>query len=74
MGEGKTSTLRDAYYSSQADAMEFVDQSESDEIITDLETVLARAREEFKIYPEEEALFSATSRLSTRCRVMREKG
>ncbi|HVB12469.1 MAG TPA: hypothetical protein VNE86_05000 [Nitrososphaerales archaeon] len=51
--EGKTSTLRDAYYSSQADAMEFVDQAESDEIITDLETVLARAREEFKIYPEE---------------------
>lgn len=51
--QGKTSTLRDAYYSSQADAMEFVDQSESDEIITDLETVLSRAREEFKIYPEE---------------------
>ncbi len=40
-------------YSSQADAMEFVDQAESDEIITDLETVLSRAREEFKIYPEE---------------------
>ena len=46
--QGKTSTLRDAYYSSQADAMEFVDQAESDEIITDLETVLSRAREEFK--------------------------
>jgi DNA topoisomerase-6 subunit A len=53
VSEGKTSTLRDAYYSSQADAMEFVDQAESDEIITDLETVLSRAREEFKIYPEE---------------------
>ena len=53
VSEGKTSTLRDAYYSSQADAMEFVDQAESDEIITDLETVLTRAREEFKIYPEE---------------------
>ncbi len=51
--QGKTSTLRDAYYSSQADAMEFVDQSESDEIITDLETVLARPREQFKVYPEE---------------------
>lgn len=51
--QGKTSTLRDAYYSSQADAMEFVDQAESDEIITDLETVLSRAREDFKIYPEE---------------------
>ena len=53
VGQGKTSTLRDVYYSSQADAMEFVDQAESDEIITDLETVLARAREEFKVYPEE---------------------
>ena len=53
VGQGKTSTLRDVYYSSQADAMEFVDQAESDEIITDLETVLTRAREEFKVYPEE---------------------
>ncbi|MHB8567000.1 MAG: DNA topoisomerase IV subunit A, partial [Nitrososphaerales archaeon] len=51
--QGKTSTLREVYYSSQADYMEFVDQSESDEIITDLEAVLTRAREEFKVYPEE---------------------
>ncbi len=53
VGQGKTSTLRDVYYSSQADAMEFNDQAESDEIITDLEVLLARAREEFKVYPEE---------------------
>jgi DNA topoisomerase-6 subunit A len=51
--EGKTSTLRDVYYSSQAYNMEFVDQAESDEIITDLEAVLSRAREQLKIYPEE---------------------
>src|SRR5579872_1601183 len=51
--QGKTSTLREVYYSSQADYMEFVDQAESDEIITDLEAVLSRAREEFKVYPEE---------------------
>jgi len=51
--QGKTSTLREVYYSSQADYMEFVDQSESDEIITDLEAVLSRAREQFKVYPEE---------------------
>lgn len=53
VNEGKTSTLRDVYYSSQAYNMEFVDQAESDEIITDLEAVLSRAREELKIYPEE---------------------
>ena len=53
VNEGKTSTLRDVYYSSQAYNMEFVDQAESDEIITDLEAVLTRAREEFKVYPEE---------------------
>ncbi len=53
VGQGKTSTLRDVYYSSQADTMEFTDQAESDEIITDLEVLLAKAREEFKVYPEE---------------------
>lgn len=53
VSQGKTSTLREVYYSSQADYMEFVDQAESDEMITDLEAVLSRAREEFKVYPEE---------------------
>jgi DNA topoisomerase-6 subunit A len=33
--------------------MEFKDQDESDQIITDLEVLLGRAREEFNIYPEE---------------------
>ncbi len=51
--EGKTSTLRDVYYSSQADNMEFVDQAESDEIITDLEALLSKAREDFMVYPED---------------------
>ncbi|MBI2126312.1 MAG: DNA topoisomerase IV subunit A [Thaumarchaeota archaeon] len=49
----KTSTLRDVFYSSQAFDIEFTDQSESDEIITDLEAVLTRPRENFNIYPEE---------------------
>jgi len=53
MQESKTSTLRDVYYSSQAFKVDFIDQNESDEIITDLEVVLSRAREDFNIYPEE---------------------
>lgn len=51
--EVKTSTLRDVFYSSQAFDIEFTDQSESDEIITDLEAVLSKPRENFNIYPEE---------------------
>jgi len=42
----KTSTLRDVYYSAQAYNMSFKDQSESDNVITDLETVIGLAREE----------------------------
>lgn len=53
VAEGKTSTLRDVFYSSQAYNVEFVDQDESDEIITDLEEVLSKAREDFSVYPEE---------------------
>lgn len=53
ISESKTSTLRDVFYSSQAFDIEFVDQSESDEIITDLEAVLSLARENFNVYPEE---------------------
>jgi len=49
----KTSTLRDVYYSSQAYEMTFTDQSESDNIITDLETITGYAREDFNIFPEE---------------------
>jgi len=51
--QGKTSTLRDVFYSTQAYDMEFVDQAESNEIITDLEVVLSKAREDFNVYPEE---------------------
>ena len=51
--EGKTSTLRDIYYSSQAFAIDFEDQPESDNIIVDLEAILTRAREDFHVFPEE---------------------
>lgn len=53
MSEGKTSTLRDVYYSAQAFNIEFADQAESDEIITDLEALLRKAREDYNVYPEE---------------------
>ncbi|MEM2971834.1 MAG: DNA topoisomerase IV subunit A [Candidatus Bathyarchaeia archaeon] len=49
----KTSTLRDVYYSAQAYEMSFTDQEESNNIITDLETVLGFSREDFNIFPEE---------------------
>ena len=51
--EKRTSTLRDVYYSAQAFSVEFMDQAESDELITDLEVLLESAREEFNVYPEE---------------------
>lgn len=49
----KTSTLRDVYYSAQAYEMSFKDQAESDNVITDLETVVRLSREDFNIFPEE---------------------
>ncbi len=49
----KTSTLRDVYYSAQAYEMSFKDQAESDNVITDLETVSNYAREDFNVFPEE---------------------
>jgi DNA topoisomerase-6 subunit A len=49
----KTSTLRDVYYSAQAYDMSFKDQSESNSIITDLETVTGFSREDFNVFPEE---------------------
>jgi DNA topoisomerase-6 subunit A len=51
--QGKTSTLRDVFYMAQAYEMDFVDQYESDNVITDLETVIRFPREDFNIYPEE---------------------
>ena len=53
LSEGKTSTLRDIYYSAQAFSMDFEDQPESDHIITDLEALISMAREDFNLYPEE---------------------
>ncbi|MCJ7770966.1 DNA topoisomerase IV subunit A, partial [Candidatus Bathyarchaeota archaeon] len=50
---GKTSTLRDVYYSAQAFDVNFTDQQESDNIITDLETVLRMAREDINNFPED---------------------
>ena len=38
-GQKKSSTLRDVYYSSQAFAVDFEDQSESDNIIVDLSLI-----------------------------------
>jgi DNA topoisomerase-6 subunit A len=49
----KTSTLRDVYYSAQAYDMSFTDQAESNNVITDLETVTNFAREDFNVFPEE---------------------
>jgi DNA topoisomerase-6 subunit A len=49
----KTSTLRDVYYSAQAYEMTFKDQQESNNIVTDLETVMGFSREDFNIFPEE---------------------
>jgi DNA topoisomerase-6 subunit A len=51
--EGKTSTLRDVFYSAQAYEMNFTDQAESDDIITDLEAVIGHSREDFNVFPEE---------------------
>ncbi|KON31510.1 DNA topoisomerase [miscellaneous Crenarchaeota group-15 archaeon DG-45] len=50
----RTSTLREVYYSARGQRdIEFKNQSESDNIITDLETALNMAREDFNIFPEE---------------------
>lgn len=51
--KGKTSTLRDVFYSAQAYDVNFKNQQESDNIITDLETALDLSREDFNIFPEE---------------------
>jgi DNA topoisomerase-6 subunit A len=50
---GRTSSLRDIYYSSEAYDVHFKNQAKSDRIITDLECLTGLAREDFGIYPEE---------------------
>ncbi|MGC8962154.1 MAG: DNA topoisomerase IV subunit A [Candidatus Bathyarchaeia archaeon] len=52
-GQGKTSTLRDVYYSAQAYEMNFKDQPESDNVLTDLEALIGHPREDFNVFPEE---------------------
>ncbi|MEM2169403.1 MAG: DNA topoisomerase IV subunit A [Candidatus Bathyarchaeia archaeon] len=51
----KTSTLRDVFYSAQAYDVPFESQDESDNIITDLESILGFAREDFNVFPEEKS-------------------
>ena len=54
VAQRKTSTLREVYYSARGQRdVEYNNQQESDNIITDLEVALNRAREEFNIFPEE---------------------
>ena len=50
---GRTSSLRDLYYSSEAFGIDFKDQAESDRIIADLECLTGMARESFGVFPEE---------------------
>ena len=52
---GRTSTLRDVYYSSQAYGIDFEEQQESDELIMDLEAYIGRPREDMNIFPAERA-------------------
>ncbi|MEM1943799.1 MAG: DNA topoisomerase IV subunit A [Candidatus Caldarchaeum sp.] len=49
----KTSTLRDAFYNALGYDVDFEDQQESDEAVTELETLVGAVREDFNIYPEE---------------------
>jgi DNA topoisomerase-6 subunit A len=51
--ERKTSTLRDAFYNALGFGVDFEDQQESDETVTELETLVGMVREDFNIYPEE---------------------
>ena len=51
--QNKTSTLRDVFYPAPAYEMDFQDQQESDNLITDLESVVRFSREDFNVYPEE---------------------
>ncbi|WP_309492059.1 DNA topoisomerase IV subunit A [Candidatus Hecatella orcuttiae] len=57
--QGKTSTLRDMFYMSQAYEVDFTDQAESDDIVTDLESLIKFAREDFNVFPEERSAIYA---------------
>jgi len=51
--EGKSSTLRDLYYHSLNYGVKFRGQKESDDTVTDLESILEVPREAFNIFPKE---------------------
>lgn len=53
VNEGKSTTLRDLYYHSLNYGIKFRDQTESDDTVTDLETLMTEPREAFNIYPKE---------------------
>ncbi|MEN3007401.1 MAG: DNA topoisomerase IV subunit A [Candidatus Methanosuratincola petrocarbonis] len=53
VSEEKSSTLRDLYYHSLNYGIRFRDQTESDDTVTDLETLLGEPREGFNIFPKE---------------------
>jgi len=58
VSEGKSTTLRDLYYHSLNYGIKFREQMESDDTVTDLETLMTEPREAFNIYPKERsALF-----------------
>jgi DNA topoisomerase-6 subunit A len=58
VNEGKSTTLRDLYYHSLNYGIKFREQMESDDTVTDLETLMTEPREAFNIYPKERsALF-----------------
>ena len=50
---GRTSSLRDLYYSSEAFGVSFKNQAESDRIVSDLESLVGLPRESFGVFPEE---------------------
>ncbi|MHA1906545.1 MAG: DNA topoisomerase IV subunit A [Candidatus Thorarchaeota archaeon] len=50
---GRTSSLRDLYYSSEAFDVDFKNQAESDRIVSDLESLTGHSREDFGVFPEE---------------------
>ncbi len=50
---GRTSSLRDLYYSSEAFGVRFKDQAESDRLLSDLEALIEYPRESLGFFPEE---------------------
>lgn len=49
----KTSTLRDAFYNALGFGIDFEDQQESDNVVTEIETIVRQPREDLNIFPEE---------------------